>query len=98
MGWNHTPNVPPNPELTQFQPGDSSMVKMLKVTRWALLRGGTFKPTELQKRFGTSKSMAYSYTNAWRQVFGTQPPPRARREIPAEPPSPKINLSDLLGE
>jgi hypothetical protein len=90
--------------VTQFQPGDSSMVKMLKVTRWALLRGGTFTATELQDRFATTKSMAYTYTYAWRAVFGKAPPLRAHPHraqavdgAPGNGQSPKrIDLSTLL--
>jgi hypothetical protein len=91
--------TPPDVQVTQFQPGDSSMLKMLKVTRWALLRGGTFKATELQARFGCTRSMAYAYYYVWRKVFGDQPPPRAFHKRP-EPPAtdiPKIALTDLLG-
>jgi hypothetical protein len=100
MGWNNSPVVPPDPEVTQFQPGDSSMLKMLKVVRWALLRGGTFTPMELKRRFGTTKCMAYSYHREWVKVFGHEPPPRARvSPNKADPlPAPRINLDSLLGE
>lgn len=100
MGWHNAPTVPPDPAITQFQPGDSSMLKMLKVTRWALLRGGTFTAPELQRRFGTSKCMAYTYTAEWRKVFGREPPPRARPGPPKaiEPGAPRINLDTLLGD
>jgi hypothetical protein len=79
MGWHNSPSVPADPTVTQFQPGDPSPLKMLKVVRWALQRGGTFTALELRARFGTSKCMAYDYTRYWRQVFGDQPPPRARK-------------------
>lgn len=86
-----------NCDHTQFQPGDSAMLKMLKVTRWALLRGGTFKAGELQARFGCSRSMAWSYYYAWRKVFGKEPPPRARQGKPVTSPGepPRIDLSTL---
>lgn len=95
-------NVPGDPALTQFQPGDSAMTKMLKVTRWALQRGGRFTAPELMARFGTTKSMAYAYTKQWRAVFGTEPPPRASRYAHKNglPPSPKgkpkVSLDSLL--
>lgn len=106
MGWQGSPHSPANPALTQFQPGDTSMAKMLKVVRWALLRGGRFTPPELRRRFGCSKTMAYSYHAEWRKVFGDQPPPRARVEVPAAPINPKapkpgpprVNLDSLLGD
>lgn len=88
---------PVGDEVTQFHPGDSSMVKMMKVTRWALLRGGTFKAGELQARFGCTRSMAYVYYYAWRQVFGDQPPMRAfHHRAEAAPVNPKVNLESLL--
>lgn len=101
MGWHNSPPVPPDPAVTQFQPGDPSPLKMLKVARWALLRGGTFTALELRARFGTSKCMAYDYTRYWRQVFGTEPPPRARKggvkQGTTEVPEP-INLDSLLDD
>jgi hypothetical protein len=88
----------PNPDAVQFLPGDSSMVKMLKVTRWALLRGGTFKAMELQARFGCTRSMAYAYYYAWRKVFGDKSPPRSRIAHRADDMPPKLNLDSLIGE
>jgi hypothetical protein len=84
--------------VTQFMPGDSAMLKMLKVTRWALLRGGTFKAGELQARFGCSRSMAWSYYYAWVQVFGKEPPPRRGHATTQTTPGDlsRIDLDSLL--
>jgi hypothetical protein len=101
MGWHNSPSVPPDPAVTQFQPGDPSPLKMLKVVRWALQRGGKFTALELQARFGTSKCMAYDYTRYWRQVFGDQPPPRARRpgvKQATDPERKPIPIDSLLGD
>lgn len=94
---------PVGDEVVQFHPGDSSMVKMAKVTRWALMRGGTFKAMELKERFGCSRPMAYAYWRAWVQVFGYGPPLRSYSYRAQDPPASgngqpekRIDLSSLL--
>lgn len=92
----HKP-APKRPDVTQFQPGDSSTVKMLKVVAWALRRGGTFSPLELKARFHCGRATAYRYAAEWRQVFGTDPPPRARVKLAQPYSDPQgISLDELL--
>ena len=69
-----------NASYDQILKSDSASLKVLKVTKWALMRGGTFTAAELRRRFpNVSKPHSYRIVKEWRSVFGLTAPLHFRR-------------------